>query len=77
MGVVFTRNAISVVVLFALTPWLEGMGLKDLHILIAVLCFILLLIPAPLIIWGKKARIASAAAYKKMALKQPTHRDVS
>ena len=76
VGVVFTRNAISVVVLFALTPWINGMGLRDLHILIAVLSFVILLIPLPLLIWGKKARIASAARYKRMALRQPTHRDV-
>ena len=76
VGVVFTRNAVSVVVLFALGPWISGMGLRDLHILIAVLCFVILLIPVPLIIWGKKARIASAKAYEKIALKQPTHRSV-
>ena len=76
VGVVFSRNAVSVVVLFALTPWIEGMGLRDLHILISVLAFVILLIPVPLIIWGKKARISSAKAYKKMALKQHTHRDV-
>lgn len=76
VGVVFTRNAISVVVLFALTPWIEGMGLRDMHILVAVLCFLFLLIPVPLIIWGKKSRLASAASYRRMALKQPTHRDV-
>lgn len=76
VGVVFTRNAVSVVVLFALGPWISGMGLRDLHILIAVLCFAILLIPVPLIIWGKKARIASAKAYEKIALKQPTHRSV-
>jgi hypothetical protein len=76
VGVVFTRNAFSVVVLFALTPWINGMGIQNLHILVAVLCFVILLLPVPLLIWGKKARIATARRYNKMASQQPTHRAV-
>ncbi|KAJ6438160.1 Endonuclease/exonuclease/phosphatase [Purpureocillium lavendulum] len=75
VGVVFTRNVLSVVVLFALTPWIEGMGLRDMHILVSAISFCILLIPVPLLIWGKKARVASAKTYKEMARKQPTHRD--
>lgn len=76
MGVVFTRNAISVVVLFTLTPWINGMGLQNMHILVAVLCFVILLLPIPLLIWGKQARVATVNAYRRMASRQPTHRDV-
>ncbi|KND92544.1 putative MFS-type transporter [Tolypocladium ophioglossoides CBS 100239] len=76
VGVIFTRNALSVVVLFALTPWIESMGLLNLHVIVAVLCFVILLIPVPLLIWGKKARIASAKSYLAMARQQPTHREV-
>ncbi|HQT70751.1 MAG TPA: hypothetical protein PLE48_10035 [Thiobacillus sp.] len=76
VGVVFTRNAISVVVLFALTPWVSAMGLRDLHILIGVLSFVILLLPVALLIWGKKARIATARSYMEMARRQPTRRDV-
>ncbi|PNY29218.1 MFS-type transporter [Tolypocladium capitatum] len=76
VGVVFMRNALSVVVLFALTPWIDGMGLLNMHIIVAVLCFVILLIPVPLLIWGKKARVASARAYSAMARRQPTHRDL-
>ncbi|OAR00075.1 hypothetical protein LLEC1_05385 [Akanthomyces lecanii] len=75
VGVVFTRNAISVLVLFALTPWINAMGLRNLHIMISVLCCVLLLLPVALIIWGKKARIATAARYREMAHRQPTHRE--
>ncbi|KAM3498838.1 hypothetical protein MY10362_007865 [Beauveria mimosiformis] len=75
VGVVFTRNAMSVVVLFALTPWINVMGLRNLHIMISILCCLLLLMPVALLIWGKKARIATAARYRKMAHRQPTHRD--
>jgi uncharacterized membrane protein len=76
VGVVFTRNAISVAVLFALTPWINGMGIQNLHVLIAVLCFAICSIPVLLLVWGKKARIATAEKYKRLASKQPTHRDV-
>lgn len=68
------RNIFSVVVLFALTPWVEGMGLRDLHILLAVIALVVLLIPVPLLVWGKKARIATAASYRKMAANQLSHR---
>ncbi|KAG8410653.1 hypothetical protein J3459_016996 [Metarhizium acridum] len=76
VGVVFTRNAFSVVVLFALTPWISGMGLRNVHILVSVLCFAILLIPVILLTWGKKFRAASAEAYKSYARRQPTHRHV-
>ncbi|QLI64579.1 uncharacterized protein G6M90_00g027220 [Metarhizium brunneum] len=76
VGVIFTRNAFSVVVLFALTPWISGMGLRNVHILVSVLCFAILLIPVILLIWGKKFRAASAKAYTSYARRQPTHRDV-
>ncbi|OAA61408.1 Major facilitator superfamily transporter [Cordyceps fumosorosea ARSEF 2679] len=35
VGVVFSRNVISVLVLFALTPWIDAMGLRNLHVMIA------------------------------------------
>ncbi|KAK8924945.1 putative MFS-typetransporter [Metarhizium anisopliae] len=76
VGIVFSRNVLSVVVLFTLTPWISGMGLRNMHILVAILCFVILLIPAMLLVWGKKARIALANTYLAMAQKQPTSRDV-
>ncbi|KAJ5586842.1 uncharacterized protein N7459_002607 [Penicillium hispanicum] len=76
VGVIFVRNIISVIVLFVLTPWVDGMGLRNLHILAAVLAFALYMIPVPLLVWGKKARIATAASYRKMAAKQVSHRTV-
>lgn len=74
VGVIFMRNIISLIVLFVLTPWVNGMGIKNLHILCAVVAFVVYLIPVPLLVWGKKARIATAVTYKKMAEKQVTHR---
>jgi hypothetical protein len=70
------RNIISVIVLFVLTPWVEGMGLQNLHVLCAVVAFLVYMIPVPLLIWGKKARVATAASYRKLAATHVSHRMV-
>ncbi|EAT77026.2 hypothetical protein SNOG_15651 [Parastagonospora nodorum SN15] len=74
VGVVFIRNVLSVVVLFSLTPWTNGMGIQNVHILVAFIIFAVLLLPIPLLIWGKKARMATAVRYREMAMRQPSHR---
>ena len=70
------RNVISLVVLFVLTPWVNGMGMQNLHILCAIVAFAIYVIPVPLLIWGKKARINTAAAYRKMAATHVSHRTI-
>ena len=70
----FCRNIFSVVILFVLTPWLNAMGIQNLHIVVACVIFLVLLIPVPLLKWGKLARIKTAERYKRMAMKQPTAR---
>ncbi|KAH6866043.1 hypothetical protein B0T10DRAFT_82607 [Thelonectria olida] len=74
VGVVFSRNVLSVVILFTLTPWIEVMGLRDMHILVSVLSFFILIVPVLLLKWGKRARIAFAGVYMEMARRQPTSR---
>ncbi|CAG8259512.1 unnamed protein product [Penicillium salamii] len=76
VGVIFVRNIFSVIVLFVLTPWVNCMGMRDLHILVAVIAFVILLMPIPLLKWGKRARIATASRYRKMAANQLSHRTV-
>lgn len=76
VAIVFFRNIIPLLVLFALTPWIDAMGVQAVHILTAAVCFVVLLIPIPLIIWGKKARRSSAKRYRRMALRQPVHRTI-
>lgn len=74
IGIIFMRNAFAVVVLFALTPWIERMGLRNMHILLTVITFAIQLLPVAMLIWGKKARVASAKRYLERASRQPTHR---
>ncbi|EFY97710.1 Major facilitator superfamily transporter [Metarhizium robertsii ARSEF 23] len=76
IGIIFTRNVLSVVVLFALTPWIESMGLQNVHILVAGILGLILLIPVLLLKWGKKARARSAKAYRAMAARQSTSREL-
>lgn len=73
-AVVFVRNALAVVVSFCLSPWLDGMGLQNMFILIGCLATVLLMIPIPMIIWGKKARILTAERYARNSRKQPGRR---
>jgi hypothetical protein len=70
IGIIFTRNVLSVIVLFTLTPWIEGMGLQNLHILVAAILFVILLSPILLLRWGKKARARSAHRYKAISARQ-------
>ncbi|KAM3469231.1 hypothetical protein MY5147_007194 [Beauveria neobassiana] len=75
VGVTLIRNLLTVGILFALTPWLDGMGIRDTHILISVLTVLILVGPLGLIIWGRRARISTATSYKRMAMRQPTRRN--
>ncbi|KAH7401124.1 major facilitator superfamily domain-containing protein [Phaeosphaeria sp. MPI-PUGE-AT-0046c] len=74
VGIVFVRNIFSVSALAALTAWVDGMGVQNVHIIMAGACFAVLLLPVPLLIWGKKARISTAERYRRMALREPAHR---
>ncbi|KAI4681300.1 uncharacterized protein J4E84_007536 [Alternaria hordeiaustralica] len=74
IGIVFVRNLFAVVILFALTPWTNNMGIQNVSIITAAVCFAILLIPIPLLLWGKKIRVATATKYKRMAMRQPAHR---
>lgn len=75
IGIIFTRNVLAVGILFALNPWVEAVGLRDFTITIAILMFAIMLLPLPLLKWGKQARIRSANAYHTMARRQPTFRE--
>lgn len=74
VGVVFMRNVISVIILFVLQAWIDGMGVQNLHILLACVMVVILNIPALLLKIGKKCRLATQQRYKVMATKQPTFR---
>ncbi len=74
VGVVFVRNAASIGILFGLTPWIEKIGARNVNIVIVCFCFLVLLLPVVLLLWGKKARVAAAPVYKKLAERQVSSR---
>lgn len=74
VGVVFMRNVISVIILFVLQSWIDGMGVQNLHILLACVVFVILNIPAVLLKYGKKCRVATEKRYRIMSSRQPTGR---
>lgn len=74
VGVVFVRNAASIGILFGLTPWIKKMGIRNMNIIIVVLCFTILLLPILLLIWGKRTRAYSAASYRLLAHQQSSYR---
>jgi len=69
-GVTFIRNAVAVVIPFAIDPWMRAMTLTNMFIICAVVSFLISLLFVPLLIWGKRMRVATAAKYYKMLEEQ-------
>ncbi|EMD92688.1 hypothetical protein COCC4DRAFT_69986 [Bipolaris maydis ATCC 48331] len=74
IGITFVRNVFSVIILFTLTPWNKAMGIQNVAIITAAFNLAVLLLPVPLIIWGKKIRISTSKRYEQMARRQPAFR---
>lgn len=61
------RNAIATVIVFALTPWIEGIGLRNMFISVGCLSFGICLTTVPMMVYGKKMRAITRDAYFRMA----------
>ncbi|KAH7364832.1 major facilitator superfamily domain-containing protein [Rhexocercosporidium sp. MPI-PUGE-AT-0058] len=68
--VAFMRNMLAMVVVFSLTPWIEGMGVQNTFILVGAMCLFINLLMIPMIIFGKKWRLTCGDRYEKMAALQ-------
>lgn len=71
IAVVLIRNGISMIIKFAFTPWIRGMGIQNTFVLAAMVALVTLLMPIPLMVWGKRARVRTARKYRRYALRQP------
>ncbi|KAH8760570.1 major facilitator superfamily domain-containing protein [Diaporthe sp. PMI_573] len=69
-GVTFIRNAVAVVIPFAIDPWMRAMTLTNMFVVCAVVSLLISLLFVPLLIWGKRMRVATAAKYYKMLEQQ-------
>lgn len=74
VAVTFVRNVFATVIVFALTPWINAIGLYNMFICVACLSVAINLLAVPMMIWGKRARAMTAVSYKRMAMLQPDHR---
>jgi len=71
--VTFVRNALAAAVVFALTPWVDSMGLYDMFICASILAWAVYLLTIPMLIWGWKWRSQTAAEYEQHLMKSETH----
>ena len=69
-SVVFVRNIISTGLVFAITPWIAGMGVYNMFVLLGCLSIAVALTCVPLIIWGRKWRAQLTGRYESYAMKQ-------
>ncbi|KAB8261412.1 major facilitator superfamily domain-containing protein [Aspergillus pseudonomiae] len=74
IAIVFIRNGFAMVVRFAFTPWITGMGIENTFILISMLALVTVTLPILLMVYGKRARASTAEKYRKYAARQPVHR---
>lgn len=68
------RNALATVTLFVISPWIQRVGLQNMQITTVILCFLFMALPVPLLIWGKRIRVATRVRYERMAIGKPTYR---
>jgi hypothetical protein len=61
--ITFTRNGIATAVSFAINPWMTGLGVQNMFICAGCLCFAIMLLVIPMILWGRKARSSTADFY--------------
>jgi len=74
VGVCFVRNAIAACIVFATSPWIEGMGTYNAFVLLGCVALFVMLLCVPMIIWGKKFRILCKKRYAAYAKSQPVRR---
>lgn len=68
VGVVFVRNALAAVLWLCVMPWMDGSGIRSVFIVAAAMSMVILLIPVPLLYWGRSGRIATADKYRHYSL---------
>ncbi|KAJ5155957.1 Major facilitator superfamily domain general substrate transporter [Penicillium capsulatum] len=74
ISVVFIRNILAMVIRFSITSWLSGMGVQNTFILIGALSIGTMIMPALLMVYGKRARRHTARKYMEYASYQQAQR---
>jgi len=63
VSITFTRNVVSTIFVFALTPWIDGVGITNVFVMITVIGIAVLLLVFLFIYKGKAFRRWTAAKY--------------
>ncbi|KAL1296942.1 hypothetical protein AAFC00_004548 [Neodothiora populina] len=70
VGVTLVRNCFSTAFVFALTPWVDAVGLKYTVVTCVVIACVILAFLGVFIKWGKTFRVRSAERYHRYAQRQ-------
>lgn len=62
----FVRNGLATAIVFALTPWIEAVGLHNMFVSAGCLATAVMMLTVPMIVWGKTARCWTAGSYEGM-----------
>lgn len=68
VAVVLVRNGLTITLSLGIVPWLDTMGVHNVFILCAASAALVLLIPVPLALLGKKWRQNTAPRYRYYSL---------
>lgn len=69
-GISFLRNAISIGIPFAISPWMQSDGIQNMFIACGFISLGISSLVIPMIVWGKKSRQKLAPLYREMARKE-------
>ncbi|KAK5788769.1 hypothetical protein VI817_009727 [Penicillium citrinum] len=69
-GIAFLRNAISIGIPFAITPWMERNGLQNMFIACGFISLGISSLAIPMVFWGKAARRGLATRYHRLVEQQ-------
>jgi MFS family permease len=76
IGVAFVRNIMAMILVFAIGPWFDGMGVYNAFVLLGCISTAFSLLCIPMYFFGKKYRVKRAEKYRYYAAKQFTIRSV-
>ncbi|KAF4537473.1 MFS transporter [Lasiodiplodia theobromae] len=60
VAITFVRNAVSIPIPFAITPWLESAGLTNMFVTCGVISLVVSLLFVPVVVWGRRWRVRLA-----------------
>lgn len=76
VSITVTRNIVATIFVFAISPWVDGIGLKNVYVMLGVLMTVILLSVFIFIYYGKNLRVRTAGIYRYYAQQQIDSRKV-